>query len=49
MLGLPGGDQTWNPIRIFISYAHANAIWLRKTVRDRSGVEEASPRDLPTY
>jgi len=37
------------PIRIFISYAHANAIWLRKTVRDRSGVEEANPWDLLTY
>jgi formylglycine-generating enzyme len=37
------------PIRIFISYAHANAIWLRRTVRDRAGVEEANPRDLLTY
>ena len=37
------------PIRIFISYAHANAIWLRRTVRDRTGVEEANPRDLLSY
>jgi formylglycine-generating enzyme required for sulfatase activity len=37
------------PIRIFISYAHANAIWLRKTVRDRAGTMEPNPKDLLTY
>jgi formylglycine-generating enzyme required for sulfatase activity len=37
------------PIRIFISYAHANAIWLRKTVRDRAGAMEQNPKDLLTY
>ena len=37
------------PIRIFISYAHANAVWLRNTVRDRAGAMEPKPRDLLTY
>jgi formylglycine-generating enzyme required for sulfatase activity len=37
------------PIRIFISYAHANAIWLRKTVKDRAGTIEPNPKDLLTY
>ena len=37
------------PIRIFISYAHANSIWLRETVRDRAGTLERNPRDLLTY
>jgi formylglycine-generating enzyme required for sulfatase activity len=37
------------PVRIFISYAHANSIWLRETVRDRAGTLERNPRDLLTY
>jgi hypothetical protein len=37
------------PIRIFISYAHANAIWLRKTVMDRAGTLEPNPKDLLSY
>ena len=41
--------KNMEPIRIFISYAHANAIWLRKTVKDRSGAVELNPRDLLTY
>lgn len=38
-----------DPIRVFISYAHANAIWLRDTHRDRTGSIERNPRDLLTY
>jgi hypothetical protein len=37
------------PIRIFISYAHANAIWLEKTVLDQRGNTHRNPRDLLTY
>jgi formylglycine-generating enzyme required for sulfatase activity len=37
------------PTRIFISYAHANSIWLRETVQDRAGTLERNPRDLLTY
>jgi hypothetical protein len=43
------GNQDMEPIRIFISYAHANAIWLRKTVKDRAGMVELNPQDLLTY
>jgi formylglycine-generating enzyme len=53
MLGCARRSAVWEPnmepIRIFISYAHANAIWLRKTVRDRAGTLEPNPRDLLTY
>ena len=38
-----------DPVRIFISYAHANSIWLRETARDRAGTLERNPRDLLTY
>jgi hypothetical protein len=38
------------PIRIFISYAHKNAIWLRETKNDRrTGAVESNTRDLLSY
>ena len=35
------------PIRIFISYAHANAIWLGKTVQEEKASRGTDGREYP--